>query len=254
MQNEIRKWAEEYVPRFNQLAKENDCCFYTQSPLNKITSEVDLMIIGINPGCGGCYEKDMTVDIFLAGNPEWDKRFDEQGFPHKKWGRFLNGVHTFCGYDRYKHAESIDNDSKTVWANLTPFSTARANELNKKKALLEIGVESTAKLMLIIKPKRILLLGKEAFDWIKKANVLTSFEYENAFHNRVPFSIGRINNIPAYCVVHPTGHWPISHDFTTQILDFMKKNDVVENGVPKYSISQLIEMLDKDSLIQDQIK
>lgn len=254
LQKEITAWAEKYVPQFNKLAKDTDSCFYTQSPLTAIDSEVELMIIGINPGCGGCYSKDISVEDFLAGNPGWKERFLENGLPHKDWGKFLSGVHTFLGYDRYKHPESIDNDSKTVWTNLTPFSTARENQL-KEKQLMEIGLESTAKLIKIIKPKRILLLGVKAFSQLARVVESSDLEYENAFHNRISFSIGRIYNIPAYCVVHTSGQWPTTnHYFTTQFLDFMKKNDVVENGVPKYSISQLIEMLDKDSLIQNQIK
>lgn len=252
MQKKIREWAEKYVPQFNQLAKENNSCFYTQSPLTAIDSEVELMIIGINPGCGGCYSKDISVEDFLAGNPAWEGRFLENGMPHKAWGRFLNGVHTFLGYDKKKHSESIDNDSKTVWTNLTPFSTPRANQLNK--VLLEAGVKSTVELITIIKPQRIVLLGKDAFSRLERAIEPSLLEYKNAFHNVVPLAIGRICNTPTYCIVHPSGHWPISHDFTTHFLDFMKKNDVVENGVPKYSISQLIELLDKNSFLQNQIK
>lgn len=252
LQKEITAWAEKYVPQFNKLAKDTDSCFYTQSPLIALNSEVNLMIIGINPGCGGFYSKDITVDEFLAGNPSWSERFLENGSPHKAWGRFLTGVHTFLGYDRSKHTESIDNDSKTVWTNLTPFSTPRANQLNKN--LLEAGVKSTTELFSIIKPKRIILLGKDAFLRLEQAIEPSLLEYENAFHNQIPLSIGRICNIPTYCVVHPSGKWPISHDFTTQFLDFMIKNDVVENGTPKYSISQLIELLDKNSFLQNQIK
>ena len=257
LQKEITDWAKKYVPQFNKLAKETGYCFYTQSPLKEIKSDVDWMIIGINPGRRGKiskYSKYISADDFLKGNPTWKERFLENGLPHKDWGRYLNGVHTFLGYERNKHPESIDNDSKTIWTNLTPFATEHANQL-KNKELMGIGLKSTAKLIKIIKPKRILLLGVKAFSHLAQAIEPSDLEYENAFHNRISFSIGRIYNIPAYCVVNTSGRWPTTnHYFTTQFLDFMKRNDVVENGVPKYSISQLIEMLDKDSLIQDQIK
>ena len=49
IQEEIVKWAEKYVPEFNKLSEKYNTSYYTQSPLNCIDGEVDLMLIGINP-------------------------------------------------------------------------------------------------------------------------------------------------------------------------------------------------------------
>ena len=46
---ELRKWANEYVPKFNDLSKEFKTHYYTQSPLDSINDTINLMIIGINP-------------------------------------------------------------------------------------------------------------------------------------------------------------------------------------------------------------
>ena len=44
IQEEIVKWAEKYVPEFNKLSEKYNTSYYTQSPLNCIDGEVDLML------------------------------------------------------------------------------------------------------------------------------------------------------------------------------------------------------------------
>lgn len=252
IQQQIRTWAEKWVSKFNEQ-KHN---FYTQSPLDVIDGEVDTMIVGINPGSeGGEMNEEISVDEFLRGNKHWEERYQADGEAQKDWANFLNGVHAFLGYDRKQNPESIDNDKKTVWTNLTPFDTNREKDL--AKSLLSLGAAATLELIEIVKPKRILLLSVDAFKVLDRVKTEGyTIEHKNAFHDKVNIQVGRIDGIPAYSVCHPSGrhHWPINHDFTGHVITFLQKIDVVENGKAKLCIDEVIKLLDNNVDIQNEIK
>ena len=74
IQEEIVKWAEKYVPEFNKLSEKYNTSYYTQSPLNCIDGEVDLMLIGINPKWNlGEGSSKKTTEEYLVGNPYWSE-------------------------------------------------------------------------------------------------------------------------------------------------------------------------------------
>ena len=75
VKEELRLWAQEYVPKFEKLAKEFETCYYTQSPLAEIEDCIDTLILGINPKGDGKVSEDKTVDGFLDGNEYWSTRF-----------------------------------------------------------------------------------------------------------------------------------------------------------------------------------
>ena len=90
MKKELREWAEKYVPQFNELAQKYNTCYYTQSPLDKVETSPELMVIGINPAGtfgGGVDVKD--ADTFMKGNPCWSQRFTAEGRMAADWERFL---------------------------------------------------------------------------------------------------------------------------------------------------------------------
>ena len=159
---EILNWANKYVRRFNELSKQFNTHYYTQSPLNSINDTIDLMIIGINPkGNLNNGERELTVDGFLKGNFDWESRFNDDGTINKKW-KYNQGARFFMGYDDFRHNDSIDNDKKTVWTNLSPFESQNGSK-DLPKELMEEGIRSTLDLIKILRPKRIILLGTNAF-------------------------------------------------------------------------------------------
>lgn len=254
--DKIIDWAKEYVPQFNALAELKNMDFYTQSPLNQVNSKVKGMIVGINPGCGGEWKgREKTVEDFLKGNPAWSDRFGSDNLPSGGWKPYLTGVHTFMNFPKDKQPESIDNDCKYVWTNVTPFSTKKANQIPAN--LIPISVQSTIELISILSPERIILLGANSYKYFeryaKQSQKENDIYFVNAFPNGINIHIGRINGIPCYCIVHPTGHWPISHDFTTIVLDLLQKIDVVENGKAINDVNLVIEKLRNNATIQELI-
>ncbi len=253
----IIDWAEMYVPKFNALAEQNNMDFYTQSPLNQIDSSVKCIIVGINPGCGGIWNGTYkTTEDFLQGNPAWKDRFGIDNLPSGGWKTYLTGVHTFMNFSKERQSDSIDNDSQYVWTNVTPFSTKKANQI--PAALIPISVQSTIELISILSPERIILLGVNSYKYFeryaKQNKKETDIYFKNAFPNGINIHIGRINEIPCYCIVHPTGHWPINHDFTTIVLNLLQKIDTVKNGMAVNTIDFVIEKLNDSDIIQKLIK
>ena len=221
IQEKIVIWANEYVPRFNKLSEQFKTHYYTQSPLNSINDTVELMIIGINPqGNLNNGERKLTVEEFLKGNHDWEKRFNDDETINKKW-KYNQGARFFMGYDDFRHNDSIDNDEKTVWTNLSPFESQNSKDLPKE--LMEDGIRSTLDLIKILRPKRIILLDTNAFQEI--AMVLGSensvIEFSPVFSN-VKAQVGRIYNIPTVSLSHPSGRgkgrWEVSNTFNSMFV------------------------------------
>ncbi len=123
---QIIKWANVYVPKFNELSELYKTPYYTQSPLDSINGQVDLMAIGINPkGNAGIGARMQTVAEYLKGNPSWKERFNAEG---KICWNFYQKARFFLGHDDYYHPELIDNDEKIVWTNLSPFVSMPSNK------------------------------------------------------------------------------------------------------------------------------
>lgn len=120
--------------------------YYTQSPLNLVGDRIDIMFVGINPKGGNKGVTNRTLDNFLAGNECWGQRF----CGNKNVWKFTNGARFFMGYDASKHVDTIDNDHKVVWTNLTPFQSDKGFT-DLKAELRDEGVKSTLELISILK-------------------------------------------------------------------------------------------------------
>ena len=150
----IKEWGEKWVERFNELSAKYEVPYYTQSPLNLIGDRIDIMFVGINPKGGNKGVTNNTLDKFLAGNECWDQRF----CGNKNVWKLTNGARFFMGYDAFKHEETIDNDNKVVWTNLTPFQSDKGFT-DLKAELRDEGIKSTFELISILRPRKIVFLG-----------------------------------------------------------------------------------------------
>ena len=251
IQEEIVKWAEKYVPEFNKLSEKYNTSYYTQSPLNSIDGEVDLMLIGINPqGNLGEGSSKKTTEEYLAGNPCWSERFNKEG---KISWPFNQRTRYFLGYDDFRHDESIDNDKKTVWTNLSPFESKNGNN-DLPRELMEIGIKSTLELIDVIKPKRIILLGINAFEQLEKSQEGQNIEYSKVFSN-IKAQVGRINNIPTVCIDHPCSrHWEVSNKFNSMFVFLHKLAEITNKKSDVKPLKEVVKkMHDEMKLWQDRV-
>ncbi len=251
-QQQLMAWSGKWIPLFNELSKTYNTPYYTQSPLDKVDGDVDVMFVGVNPGGIGRGVSYYTPAQFLAGNPHWEERFIED----KNVWKFTNGARFFMGYDARRHPHTIDNDSRVVWSNLSPFVSKRGfTDLHA--TLRDEGIKSAVDLINRLQPKRILFLGGNAFqllDQYADDSIREHIQHVRVYDN-LPLEIGRVYDRPAYYVCHPSGQWPVSNSFTSVFIFLRDLYDVYENGKPLHSLFELRERMRKETwLWQKRIK
>lgn len=248
MNAELKKWAEKYAMKFNKLSVDYGKAYYTQSPLNKLTGPAELMIVGINPA-GGDGITCLDADGFLRGNASWEARFSADGKLNKDWGNFIGKTHSLLGYRNDIRCDTIDDDSKTVWSNLTPFASPKGSS-DIPEALMKAGVEALLELVNILKPRKIVLLGAETFKILDRYSKTDSSEGVSIEHLTViensRLEIGRIGTIPAVQVVHPAGLWPISNKFTSIFLYLHSQCEIVQDGVPTETLQYVRDKMQSE--------
>ena len=133
---------------FNEISKHTNTQYYLQSPLDKITNNIDTLVLGINPGGTepGVTEMKSPED-YLKGNKYWENRFNENHISPDWAAYFGRGHKMICG-NQVRDNLMLDNDIKTVWSNLTPFATREVSQL--KSVHWEAGLRSTAELITIL--------------------------------------------------------------------------------------------------------
>ena len=213
----LKEWSEKWTKQFNELSQTHNTPYYTQSPLNVIETDVELMVIGINPKGNGKCTSTHTTDGYLEGNKEWwSKRFDKE----LKDSRFLANGRLFLGYGSKCLDSQIDDDKKVVWTNLSPFESSKGVS-NLKKELLAEGIKSTIELINILRPKKIVFMETNAFETLRnnmdeaKADTIKSIQ---VFDN-LKWEIGTVFGIPAVSILHPSSRdWMVSKYFISLFL------------------------------------
>mgnify|MGYP000347967478 CR=1 FL=1 len=239
LQNNLVNWANRSVKRYIDLMNnENDYAFYTQSDLTKLFSigagNVDVMILGINPGSGGSYTaqkqnpgwhlngSDMTGDKFLKGNyctgkegnAAWDSR--KQWLYWKRLSRFFARCKSNPLYD----------ETRFVLTNMCYFNTPKANQVSLN--LLDKTKEATIELIDIVKPKRLVFLsGKNALQRLKLLKDFT--------HLHCNVYVGTYRSIPCLGIPHPSAY--LSQMERTYISDIMAF--FMNNGSDIETLSQI---------------
>ncbi|MBR2115162.1 MAG: hypothetical protein IJ929_10925 [Prevotella sp.] len=166
-QLKLQEWSKEtvncYLTEVKKVGENIATSFYNQSDLSRV-GECDLMIIGINPGVGCRYSEwdeknNITSDFLYYGNPCFKGKSNEVVISE-----------LFC-WDLFKKMHKIlDNSGKGdvlkyldrfVISNMIFFGTLKAKDI-PKGIDKEKCAKQTLKLIEILKPKVIVLLGKES--------------------------------------------------------------------------------------------
>ena len=234
IQESLHDWAEEAVMVFNPLSEQTSTQYYLQSPLDQITNTIDTLVLGINPGSNG-NPSILSPEQFLEGNRTWGKRFpnkEEGAHVSPEWAKYFgNGHFMLCG-DQKRHNDDIDDNNKTVWANLTPFATPDASKLSNDHLIS--GITITVELIQILKPKRIILLTTEGFNYLEKyanPNIKRYPLVKDVTTNKI-VEIGTIEGIPTIQLPHPSGNWGFPKHFLPMIVQLHKLHAVDEKIKP----------------------
>lgn len=186
IQEKLTDWAEKVVKKYDSVAEKENCTYYTQSNLNKISddNQVKVLILGINPGSIGGEYKKITPEIFKQGN-----RFFS--LERETW-------HFWSGLKKIFKAGEIDDilnaDKDFVFSNVYHFDTQNAKDLANKIKNDKEYITLTLKLIDILKPQMVICLGKEdcMCKLIKKPKNLIDGE----------LSYVEIEEIPVYGIPH----------------------------------------------------
>ena len=243
MKDILLEWSRHYLPLYNQLSEKYHTPFYNQSPLNEIDEPIQHLFIGINPaGQPGSGITLMTPEEFLKGNPCWEDRF-VNGIC--KW-KYNIGARFFMGYDKSRHPDTIDNDQKVVWTNLSPFVSAKGFK-DLPAELRTVGIQSLIALIKILRPQSIVLLGGSACQLLDQNLPIEekkNFTHQKVFSNQ-PFEIGRLYNIPVVYTCHPSQRWSVkgSHYFIPMLIHLHQLIDTVDNGNPTRTLQQVVDTI-----------
>lgn len=188
IQKQLIDWAKETVNVYNSIAEtlnkkdpDKKWGYYTQTPLSLVSQSPDLLILEINPGAEGGKDN-MTGENLLKGNPCFEgkdiiKVMSEDRDENKKikgWALWhkIHKMLNFAGKE--KLLERLDN---FVLSNMIFFGTSKESLIPKIER--EECAKQTIKLIYILNPKVVLLLGSQSrklFDRVSenKLEVLVS--------------------------------------------------------------------------------
>lgn len=193
-QRKLIEWSAEtvrfyldQVEQVNQDGKNDAPSFYNQSDLSRV-DKCELMIIGINPGCGGLFSdwglKDkISSDFLYKGNPCFEGKSDQEIIDimsiikdedKKRYGWDLwHKIHTMLNYSG--KGELLETLDKFVMTNMVFFGTAKEKQI-PEGIDQEKCAEKTLQLIDILEPKVVLLLGDQCRQLFEKVAKITQME------------------------------------------------------------------------------
>lgn len=165
---ELLDWANETVKVYEN--QQSNYGYYTQTPLSLVSQSPDILILGINPGYTGGI-KNKTGEDLLKGNPcfkgkdkkgviklmkeEQDENKNRKGWA--LWHRLNNMLSSSYNENNKCLLEYFD---RFVLSNMIFFGTEKESQIPKIER--EKCAKRTMKLISILNPKLVLLLGSES--------------------------------------------------------------------------------------------
>lgn len=188
IQKELKKWSKDtvasYLTQVNSIGENLATSFYNQSDLSRV-KDCELMIIGINPGCGCIFSewklKDrITEDFLYYGNPCFRKKdgsimsdeeiisnyYEKYDSQKRKYGwDLMKKIHKMLDYSG--KGEIVKQLDKFVFTNMVFFGTYKEGQIPKGINQEECAKQTIA-LIDILRPKLILLLGVKCKNLFEK--------------------------------------------------------------------------------------
>ena len=193
-QRKLKEWSAEtakfyldQVEQVNQDGKNDAPSFYNQSDLSRV-DKCELMIIGINPGCGSLfsewkYKDKISSDFLYKGNPCFEGKSDQEIIyimsknkdedkKRQGWDMW-HKIHRMLVFS--EKGELMKNLDKFVLTNMVFFATAKQDQI-PEGIDREKCAEKTLQLIDILEPKVVLLLGDQCRQLFTKVAKITQME------------------------------------------------------------------------------
>lgn len=239
IQESLLKWAERTVngteikgikfAGFNEISKDTSTQYTLQSPLDQINNTIDTLVLGINLRGAKSGSTEISPDAFLKGNEFWKNRFNDNQVS-REWATYFGLGHKMICGNQERDNLLLDNDEKTVWENLTPFVTPNSKLLESEH--WEAGLRSTAELITILKPKRIILFSTEGFNLLAPYIKVEHLPIVKDAFTKKTIEIGTIDRYPAIQLSHPSRAWITHFLFLPMIVQLHQFYAVNKKNVP----------------------
>ena len=178
IQERLRKWAKDTVKVYNPIA--NSLGYYTQSVLDRETLDPDIIILGINPGAAG--GGIMTGEELLQGNPCFKGKKDNEIMDiyfnnpdaqkrRRGWDLMVKVRKMLEFADKH----TLDDLDKFVLSNMVFFGTEHQGDI-PKVINQDVCAMQTLRLIDILKPKVVLLLGDQSRNLFKNNAKITQMD------------------------------------------------------------------------------
>ena len=237
IQESLLKWAERTVngteikgikfAGFNEISKDTSTKYTLQSPLDQINNTIDTLVLGINPCGAKSGSTEISPDAFLKGNEFWKNRFNDNQVS-REWATYFGRGHKMICGNQERDNLLLDNDEKTVWENLTPFVTPDSKLLESEH--WEAGLRSTAELITILEPKRIILFSTEGFNLLAPYIKVEHLPIVKDINTNKTIEIGIVDRYPAIQLSHPSRKWITHFLFLPMIVQLHKLHAVEEEN------------------------
>ena len=216
LQTELRKWSKEtassYLEEVKRVGESVATSFYNQSDLSRV-KKCELMIIGINPGAGCPFSQwdlknKIGPDFLYKGNPCFEgktnkviiREMSEDYYPDKRrygWDLWKK-IHKLLDYSG--KGDILYHLDRFVLTNMVFFGTASEGEI-PKEINKTLCAKQTVRLIDLLTPKLILLLGDQCKTLFEDANNTKMIEIEAR-----NLSYCRLGNSYVFAIKH-TAHF-----------------------------------------------
>lgn len=246
----LKLWSEETINVYNPIAQKVKLGYYTQSVLSRIKRSPELLIFGINPGSrGGRINQDR--DGLLEGNPcfhgltdedvifELSKKHDK--IKHRYGWDLWSKLHKLLGFSgKEKLLERLDC---FVLSNMVFFGTDHEGDIPNGIDVNKCAKQSL-KLIDILKPKIILLLGVKSKELFEKTKEVKMKEIEP--NNLSYYKLG---NIYVFAIKHTAYFYSDikCEEISKTICYALDNPDKFED---KFKLVQLKHKIDSNGTIQ----
>ena len=203
MKTKIEKWAEETYIEYETLTTQYDLGFYSQSPLDEITSPIKVVVMGINPGSGGSFTAmrensnwalnslEQPFEHLIRGNADWEN--------HTKW-RYWQNMMSLLSETFPSIREN--EPQECVFTNATFFNTPKATEVFED--LYDKTLPHTLRLIEILSPEIVVSLSPDNFTRMMRA-MGADFKVVNVFGRRL--MLGKYKDILFVSIYHPASRY-----------------------------------------------
>lgn len=209
MKAKIEKWAEQAYKKYETLTEQHDLGFYSQSPLDEITSPIKVVVMGINPGSGGSFSA-------MRKNPSWAFDSLEHPFEH-----LIRGNADWKNHTTWRYWQNVmgllseafpgireNEQQECVFTNATFFNTPKANEVFEE--LYDKTLPLTIKLIEILSPEIVVSLSPDNFTRMKRV-MGTDFSIVNVFGRRL--MLGKYKDILFVNIHHPASRYSNAYKY-----------------------------------------